>query len=152
MIPLFLLSWLGKKWIKLVLIGLALAVLVWFGTWCRGIYEDAKAYRVMKPAYDALVEAQTKANKKVIAIAPMDEAARIELVATKAALQLQAIETSLAWGRVHALQETINAETGCPVVRLSDDWGVFFSIATTGNAADPAPSETDRSDGAVPPG
>lgn len=157
MIPLFLLNLVGgrkavARIIVLVVIAAVVGAIAYAGWTVKGWKDDSAAYRDMKPKYDVLVAAQAKANEKVEKLAPVDESAARELVEAKAVIARQAGELSRAWGRVRALQETPDEATGCPVVRLSDDWGVFFSATTTGIAPDPASGEADRGDGPVPPG
>lgn len=157
MIPLFLLNLVGgRKMVARIVIALVilalLAAIAGTGWVVKGWKDDSAAYRDMKPKYDVLVAAQAKANVKVEKLAPVDERAAQELVDAKATIVKQAGEISRAWGRVRTLQETVNAETGCPVVRLSDGYGVCLSSAAAGIAADAAACQAAGSDGPVPPG
>lgn len=140
------------NYLKLIGIGLALIAIAGIGWKINGWRHDSAELAVIKPAYDGLLEKQRKANEKVEKLAPVDEAAGRKLAEVTAALTRQQAETSRAWGRVRALQETINAETGCPVVRLSDGFGMCLAAAATGNAADAAACQAGAGDGPIPPG
>ena len=147
MIPMFLLNLVGgRKLIAWIIVGAIIAGVVggiaWAGWTVKGWKADSAELAVVKPKLEAFEAAQKAANENVIKQQPIDEADVRELIDVKAALETQRQETSRAWSRVAALKETINAETGCPVVRLSDDWGLFFSTATTGIPANAAPGET----------
>ena len=156
MIPLFLLNLVrGRKLFAWIIVGAIIAGVVggiaWAGWTVKGWKQDSAELAIVKPKLEALETAQKAANERVIKQQPVDEADVKELVATKAALEAQRQETSRAWSRVAALKETINAETGCPIVRLSDDWGVCFAAALGGDRADAQACETVGSDGATPP-
>ena len=142
MIPLFLLNLVGgRKLVALIIIGMIVVGVVggiaWAGWTVKGWKADSAELAVVKPKLKAFEDAQAAANKKVIEQAPVDETDRRELAETKAALEAARIERSRAWSRVAALQETLDEKTGCPVVRLSDDWGLQFVAAATGDPVDP---------------
>ena len=142
MIPMFLLNLVGgRKLIAWIIVGAIIAGVVggiaWAGWTVKGWAEDSEELAIVKPKMEALEAAQKAANEKVIKQAPVDEKDRRELAETKAALEAARIERSRAWSRVAALQETLDEKTGCPVVRLSDDWGLQFVAAATGDPADP---------------
>jgi hypothetical protein len=124
---------------------LAIGALIWrVNVWHNGYV----AYKQIKPAYDGLVENQRKSNEKVEKVAPIDEAARVQLAEDRAALEAERAKVSRAWQRVRAVQETPD-ETGHVVVRLSDAWGVCFAAAAAGNAADVAACEAGGGNGAI---
>ena len=142
MIPMFLLGLVGgRKWIAWIIVSMIVASVVggiaWAGWTVKGWAEDSEELAIVKPKMEALEAAQKTANEKVIKQAPVDEKDRRELAETKAALEAARIERSRAWSRVAALQETLDEKTGCPVVRLSDDWGLQFVAAVTGDSTDP---------------
>jgi hypothetical protein len=91
------------------------------------------------------------ANAKVRGLEESDRAAREELAAAKVALETQAVKTSRAWGRVRALEELVNAETGECSVRVSAGWLLCFSAAAAGDAGDVAACEAAGGDGSVAP-
>ena len=127
-------------WMKLGGYGVAALVAAIFAWMVNGWRNDALDYKAMKPAFESLVASRAAANAEVERLLVIDEAELRQHAEAKAALEAQHQETSRAWERVAALEETINAETGCPVVRLSDKWGMQFSAAATGSSADnPAP-------------
>lgn len=154
MLPLFLVGWFAKfKWLKPLLI-VATAVIVvgaiaWAGATVKGWKQGYDELAVVKPKLEALEAAQEAANKKVIKQAPKDESNVKELVDTKAALAAAQAEISRAWGHAADLEETINAETGCPVVRLSAGYGMCFSATAAGNPADIEACKAAGGDGAV---
>ena len=129
--------------------GLVLFVaLGWLARTVNGWHNDALAYGQIKPVYDGLVKRQAEANAKVEKVAPVDESARVKLEQDRAALAAEQAKISRAWQRIRAVQETPD-ETGRVVVRLSDAWGVCFSAAAAGNAADVAACQAGGGDGAV---
>lgn len=131
---------------------LGAAALVVIGFKVNGWRNDSHELKRIQPAYEAFVKGQKKANERVEKLVPVDDQARRELAIAKSELQNQRAETSRAWGRVAALQETINAETGCPVVRLSESWGLCLAAAAGGDRADLAACQAAGGDGAVSAG
>jgi hypothetical protein len=157
MIPVFLLSLFGRfKWLKPLLIVVAVVgvvlLIAWAGATVRQWKYDSDELAVVKPQLEAYEAAQKAANDKVLEQAPIDAAAVKELVDTKAALEAEKLKTARAWGRVAVLKETINAETGCPVVRLSAGWGVCFAAAAAGDSADAQACQAAGGDGPVAAG
>lgn len=154
MIPLFLVDWFARfRWLKplliVVLVVGAVGLIAWGGATIKGWSVDSDELAVVKPQLAAFQAAQKAANKKVEKQQPIDAAEVKDLVDWKAKFEAQQKETSRAWSKVAALKETINAETGCPVVRLSAGWGVCFAAAAAGDPADVAACEAAGGDGSV---
>lgn len=157
MIPLFLLNLVGgRRLVAWIIVGVVVLLIVggiaWAGATVKGWKVGYDELAVVKPKLEAFEAAQKAANEKVIKQQPIDEAEVEKLVDVKAALEAQKRETSRAWGQVATLKETINAETGCPVVRLSAGWGVCFAAAAAGDPADVAACQAAGGDGTVPAG
>jgi hypothetical protein len=113
----------------------------------NGWYNDSLELKVVKPALAAVVKELEEANAKIELVRPVDEGDRIELAAALALIDLQQEEVERAWSKVRSLEETIDADTGCPIVRLSYDWGVCFSAATAADPTDITSCKTLRGDG-----
>ena len=136
-------------WFKLGgygIVAIAAAILAWK---VNGWHNDALDYRAIKPAFEALVASRAAANAEIERLLNIDESEFRKHAEALAALERQQAETERAWGQVRVLEESINAETGCPVVRLSDAWGVCFSAAAAGNAADVAACQAARGHGTI---
>ena len=154
MIPLFLLNLVGgRKVVAWIVIGLLVAGVVgaiaWAGATVKGWHTDSIELAVVKPKLEAFEAAQTAANKKVIEQAPIDEAARVKLAEDRAKLDADKAKLARAWARLPAVQETTDEATGCPVVRLSDGYGLCYAAAAGGDPADFAACETAGGDGTV---
>ena len=132
------------------LIGAAALVVIGFKV--NGWRNDSHELKRIQPAYEAYVAGQRNANRRVERQNAKTDQARRELAIARAEIQNQRAETSRAWGRVAALEETVNAETGCPVVRLSEPWGVCLAAAAGGDGADLAACAAAGGDGAISAG
>ena len=157
MIPMFLLSLVGgRKLVAWIIVGMIVAGVVggiaWAGWTVKGWKADSAELAVVKPKLEALEAAQKAANKKVIKQQPIDEADVKELVETKATIDTQDQKVSRAAERVKPTKETTDETTGCPVVRLSDGYGVCLAAAAGGDPTDAQACETAGSNGAVAAG
>lgn len=154
MIPLFLAGWFLKyRWLKPLLIIAAIVgavgLIAWGGATVKGWHDSHVELAIVKPKLKAFEDAQDAANKAVLKQAPIDEAERQKLAADRAALEAEKVEVARAWSRINAFEETPDVETGCPVIRLSDAWGVCFAAAAAGDPADVAACEAAGGDGPV---
>ena len=157
MIPTFLLSLVGgRKLVAWIIIGMIVAGVVggiaWAGWTVKGWKADSAELAVVKPKLEAFEAAQKAANERVIKQQPIDEANIKGLVETKATIDTQDQKVSRAAERVKPLKETTDETTGCPVVRLSDGYGVCLSAAAGGDPADAQACEAAGGDGAVASG
>ena len=154
MIPLFLLNLVrGRKLIAWIIVGAIIAGVVggiaWAGWTVKGWKADSAELVVVKPKLLAFEAAQKAANERVVKQQPIDEADVKELVETKATIDTQDQKVSRAAERVKPIKETTDETTGCPVVRLSDGYGVCLSAAAGGDRTDAQACETAGGDGPV---
>ena len=154
MIPLFLLNLVrGRKLFAWIIVGAIIAGVVggiaWAGWTVKGWKQDSAELAIVKPKLEALETAQKAANERVIKQQPVDEADVKELVETKATIDTQDQKVSRAAERVKPIKETTDETTGCPVVRLSDGYGVCLAAAAGGDRTDAQACETAGGDGPV---
>jgi hypothetical protein len=114
----------------------------------NGWRNDSQELHAIKPAFEALVDSRNKANEEIQRLLLIDEGEMRRHAEALVALDRQRAETSRAWEAVKTLEEHIDVETGCPVVRLSDDWGVCFAAAAGGHPSDITSCEAARINGA----